>query len=504
MLNGSRRRRLAPGSFLRIATRRSHQLVVLVVFVLGVLTATAALAAEHVQPVGWDAGMALTTVADLNADPHVVEVNLVAREADVEIGRGERVHAWTYNGSLPGPVIRARVGDRLIVHFTNNLPMNTTVHWHGVRVPNAMDGVPEHTQPAVASGKSFTYDFVLSDAGLFWYHPHVMSAAQVGFGLYGALLVDDPDDGVNVADEAVLVLSDLALIDGEGQGQIEAPDSGGDLAATFGREGTRVLLNGRTDAQMRARDGAPQRWRIVNAAKSRYFLLDLEGEPFTVVGTDGGLQARSERRDVLALAPGERLDVIVAPRKPIDGSRLILRSGLINRGFGSVEFRRVEQLLTMEFADLPTYRGSAPRATSRSIAPLDLTNATRVDIALTLTTNVDGLTQFGINGRPFSEERTRSARVGETQLWTIRNTTKWSHPFHLHGFFFQVLDDHDQPVQPLAWKDTVDVPFEQTVKVVVRFDDRPGMWMYHCHILDHADLGLMGMLDVRRPSGDPK
>ena len=504
MLNGSRRRRLAPGSFLRIATRRSHQLVVLVVFVLGVLTAAAALAAEHVQPVGWDAGMALTTVADLNPDPHVVEVNLVAREADVEIGRGERVHAWTYNGSLPGPVIRARVGDRLIVHFTNNLPMNTTVHWHGVRVPNAMDGVPEHTQPAVASGKSFTYDFVLSDAGLFWYHPHVMSAAQVGFGLYGALLVDDPEDGVDVADEAVLVLSDLALIDGESQGQIEAPDSGGDLAATFGREGTRVLLNGRTDAWIRALDGAPQRWRIVNAAKSRYFLLDLDGEPFTVVGTDGGLQARSERRDVLALAPGERLDVIVAPRKPIDGARVILRSGLINRGFGSVEFRRVEQLLTMEFADLPTYRGSAPRATSRSIAPLDLTNATRVDIALTLTTNVDGLTQFGINGRPFSEEQTRSARVGETQLWTIRNTTKWSHPFHLHGFFFQVLDDRAQPTQPLAWKDTVDVPFEQTVKVAVRFDDRPGMWMYHCHILDHADLGLMGMLDVRRPSGDPK
>lgn len=460
------------------------------------LTAAAARAAEQLQPVGWDAGLALTTVADLNPDPHVVEVNLVAREADVEIGRGERVHAWTYNGALPGPVIRARVGDRLIVHFTNNLPMNTTVHWHGVRVPNAMDGVPEHTQPAVASGKSFTYDFVLEDAGLFWYHPHVMSAAQVGFGLYGALLVDDPDDGVNVADEAVLVLSDLALIDGEGQGQIEAPDSGGDLAATFGREGTRVLLNGRTDAQMRARDGAPQRWRIVNAAKSRYFLLDLDGEPFTVIGTDGGLQAHSERRDVLALAPGERLDVIVAPRRPVEGSSAVLRSGLINRGFGSIEFRRVEQLLTVEFADLPTYQGPTTRATSRAIAPLDLTNATRVDIALTLTTNVDGLTRYGINGRPFSEERTRSARVGETQLWTIRNTTKWSHPFHLHGFFFQVLDDRGQPTQPLAWKDTVDVPFEQTVKVAVRFDDRPGMWMYHCHILDHADLGLMGMLEV--------
>src|SRR5581483_3153342 len=114
-----------------------------------------------------------------------------------------------------------------------------TVHWHGVRGPNAMDGVPEHTQAAVASGKSFTYDFILQDAGLFWYHPHVMSAAEVGFGLYGALLVDDPADGVGVADELVLVLSDMAAADGE----IEAADSGGDLASVFGREGTRVLVN---------------------------------------------------------------------------------------------------------------------------------------------------------------------------------------------------------------------------------------------------------------------
>ena len=215
-----------------------------------------------------------------------------------------------------------------------------------------------------------------------------------------------------------------------------------------------------------------------------------------MIGTDGGLQARAERRDALALAPGERLDVIVAPRKPMDGSTVVLRSGLINRGFGSVEFRRVEQLLTVDFVDLPSYQGPSPRITSRAIQPLDLTGATRVDLALTLSTNVDGLTRYGINGQPFSEDRSRSAHVGETQLWTITNTTRWSHPFHLHGFFFQVLDAREQPAQPLAWKDTVDVPFEQTVKIAVRFDDRPGMWMYHCHILDHADLGLMGMLEV--------
>ena len=114
----------------------------------------------------------------------------------MEVAPGTKVNAWTYDGHLPGPLIRAHVGDRIIVHFTNDLPQPTTIHWHGVRVPIEMDGVPDVSQPEVKHGESFTYDFVARDAGLFWYHPHVMSAAQVGFGLYGALLVEDPADGV--------------------------------------------------------------------------------------------------------------------------------------------------------------------------------------------------------------------------------------------------------------------------------------------------------------------
>jgi FtsP/CotA-like multicopper oxidase with cupredoxin domain len=120
---------------------------------------------------------------DRNPDPRVIESDVTARVADVEVAPGSRVKAWTYDGLMPGPFIRARVGDRLIVHFTNNLPEPSTIHWHGVRVPIEMDGVPGISQPAVKPGESFVYDFVLRDAGLFWYHPYHMSAAQVGFGL---------------------------------------------------------------------------------------------------------------------------------------------------------------------------------------------------------------------------------------------------------------------------------------------------------------------------------
>jgi FtsP/CotA-like multicopper oxidase with cupredoxin domain len=177
-------------------------------------------AAASFAPANWDAGLRLTEARDTNSDPKVVEIDLTARIADVEVAPGQRVRAWTYDGSIPGPLIRARIGDRLIVHFTNELPQPTTIHWHGVRVPIEMDGVPGISQPETKPGERFTYDFVLRDAGLYWYHPHVMSAAQVGFGLYGALLVEDPDDGIDVEDELTLVLSDIGF---DSKGVLESP-----------------------------------------------------------------------------------------------------------------------------------------------------------------------------------------------------------------------------------------------------------------------------------------
>src|SRR5215471_12832983 len=277
------------------------------------LLASAAYAAPplpSVQPAGWDRDLKLREAPDLNPDPHIVEVDLDARIAPVEVAPGVRTNAWTYNGGIPGPLIRAHVGDRLIVHFTNHLPQPTTVHWHGIRVPIQMDGVPDVSQPAVQTDGNFTYDFVVPDAGLYWYHPHVMSAAQVGFGLYGALLVEDPTEQVGVADETVIVLSDIGI---NGRGELDSPDSGGSTGMAFGREGGYVLVNGKVRPQLVMRSGAPQRWRVVNTAKSRFFQIDLDGQKITRIGGDGGLLARPVTLDALVIAPGERADVIVAP-----------------------------------------------------------------------------------------------------------------------------------------------------------------------------------------------
>lgn len=443
-------------------------------------------------PPDWDADIKLKEPTDLNPDPRILEINLTAKLADVPIA-GTTVRAWTYDGGIPGPLIRARVNDRLIVHFKNELPEPTTVHWHGVRVPIEMDGVPDISQPAVKQGETFTYDFVLRDAGLYWYHPHYMSNAQVGFGLYGALLVEDPDDGVNVGDQLTLVLSDIGF---DKDGELEPADSGGAAGMVFGREGAYILVNGKNRPVMRARAGAPQRWRVVNAAKSRFFLLDLEGQPMTIIGKDGGIQEYSERKEAVLVTPGERVDLIVAPTgKP--GSSLILRALLYNRGYGSIEYRNDEEIMTVELTDDPPITTEHTVNVSREIVPPSAEGATPVPMKFTLPPmDAKGESEFRINGVPYWKAKPFRASIGETQLWTVINDTDWDHPFHLHGFFFVELDENNEPIRPLAWRDTVNIPMNQTRRLLVKFDERPGQWMIHCHILDHAEGGLMGSVLV--------
>jgi FtsP/CotA-like multicopper oxidase with cupredoxin domain len=275
---------------------------------------------------------------------------------------------------------------------------------------------------------------------------------------------------------------------------LEPADSGGSAGMVFGREGDHVLANGRRRPTLKARAGAPQRWRIVNAAKSRFFYLDLDGQPFTVIGSDGGMQEQPVTTDILLITPGERVDVIVAPRGTA-GTTLPVRAMLYNRGYGSVEYRAVEEVMLIEFSDDPPVAARAITVT-RAMAPPSVEGATPVDVVLTLPPMRNNKSEFQVNGVPFWKAKPFLAKLGEKQLWIVKNDSDWDHPFHLHGFFFHVLDDKNQPVRPLALKDTVNVPMKTTVRLLVHFDERPGEWMFHCHILDHADGGLMGTVLV--------
>ena len=445
----------------------------------------------------WEQGLSLVEAEDINPDPAIVEINLTAKIAEVEVAPGRRVQAWTYNGVLPGPLVRAQKGNRLIVHFKNELPKPTTVHWHGLQVPIQMDGVPGASQPNVEPGGSFTYDFTVPDAALFWYHPHVMSAAQLGFGLYGPMLVEDPDDGVGLDTERILVLSD---IDVTPTNELESPETGGSAGMAFGREGNIVLVNGRQKPRVTIPPGVTQRWRIVNAAKSRYFDLDAgEQHRLLQIGGDGGFLEQSVDLPTVRLAPGERADVIITPAGP-PGTEIPVIARLFDRGYGSTEARMEEGIFSLVMGSEPAPPPVPLPRVTRAIEPLSLEGAEPVAIEFNVAQDtVSKAFYYTINGQSLGKFKPVQATVGTTQIWTITNPSPWSHPFHLHGFFFQVLDENNQPVRPLQWKDTVDVPYKKSVRVAVKYDDRPGLWMFHCHILDHADGGLMAFLSLARP-----
>ena len=271
----------------------------------------------------------------------------------------------TYNGLVPGPMIRARVGDRVIVHFTNALAEETTIHWHGLRVPAAMDGMPGHSQPPVHRAAAFLYDFVVPDASTFWYHPHVNSAVQEGNGMYGAFIVDDPAEPAGLGDEVVMVLSD---IDVKEDGSLQPADGGGDLGTLFGREGNVLLVNGKVKPTLKARPGLRQRWRIINAAKSRYFQIALDGHSFTRIGGDGGLLTAPVEVSRPVLTPGERADLLVVPEGE-PGAELVVRWIPFDRGFGSTFNRPNEDLFTVRLEGTRAETPALPEL-RREIAPL--------------------------------------------------------------------------------------------------------------------------------------
>ncbi|HEX22342.1 MAG TPA: multicopper oxidase family protein, partial [Chromatiales bacterium] len=227
----------------------------------------------------------LQVAEDINPDPGIVEINLEAREDYVEIIPGVPSKVYTYNGSVPGPLIRGKVGDTLIVHFTNNLPEPTTIHWHGLRLPADMDG-SSVAQTPIQPGDSFTYKFELTEASLFWYHPHVRSNEQVEKGLAGALLVkerkQDLAKEIRKAKQKILVIDDVLL---DEDGQVEAAFTGTIeevlLKKINGRDGNTLLVNGSEMPTMYVKSGEPVRWRMVNIANTRFMRVVVPGHKLT-------------------------------------------------------------------------------------------------------------------------------------------------------------------------------------------------------------------------------
>jgi len=195
--------------------------------------------------------------------------------------------------------------------------------------------------------------------------------------------------------------------------------------------------------------------------------------------------------DEIKLVPSERVDFVFTPGDE-PGTQDWLRWIPTDRGYGSTFNRFSENIMAIETVDLPEVEPEEIPYALRTIEPIDTSDAKELLIDLTIDFPEDGSVEMGINGIPYRDVRPIEASVGETHIWNVRNDTEFNHPFHLHGYFFQVLDEDRVP----EWKDSVDIPVNTEVKLAVHFDERPGTWMYHCHILDHAEVGMMGQLQI--------
>lgn len=424
--------------------------------------------------------------SDSSRGPIVHTIHLTASVFEWEIAPGRRVQAWGFNRSLPGPLLEAREGDTLRVLFTNLLPEPTTVHWHGLRIPAGMDGTSS-VQAPVQPGECFEYILPLPDAGTYWYHAHAHETVQMERGMYGGIVVHGRKDPVLDGDK-IFLLDDMAL-----------DASGGFKQPTWflprwmerhnGREGDELLINGKKDVRSIMQGGQMERWRFINTASARYIHLSLGGHPFKVIAMDGRYISRPILQTELLLTPGERADIVVGPFAA--HQILPVESLPFDRGTGRARKRQFGTIHVQGHASsiafLPEHLERIPE-----IATME-TPVTRHIVLHGRRNWRDGV-DFTINGSMHLHDS--PVEVGSLQIWEIKNPGKLDHPFHLHGFFFQVLSVNGVPPEVPAWKDTVNIPRGGVVRIAWLVDDRPGRWMYHCHILEHHAAGMMAHFDV--------
>lgn len=430
----------------------------------------------------------------------LVTKTLTARPATLDLG-GPTVSTWAYDDVLPGPLVRATAGDLVRITVDNQLPVETSVHWHGIALHNAADGVPGLTQKAVTSRRQFTYEFVAPDPGTYFYHPHV--GVQLDRGLYAPLIIDDPHEPGAYDAEWILVLDDwidgtgttpdevLADLMASGSSSGGMHGMGGMGGSPFGDAGDvtypHFLINGRVGTApdvLRAEPGQRVRIRVINAAADTIFAVALGDHRMTVTHTDG-FAVQEQEAGAFYIGMGERYDVVVTladgvfplVAKPIgkDGATLAevrTGSGPIPTPARAAEIRELTG---------PVLLGSDLRPADSARLP-DKDIGQSVDLALS---GQMSTYEWAINGAPYGKNEPITIESGERVSMQITNMTMMTHPVHLHGHTFALPNG--------LRKDTVLLTPMQRMVVELEANN-PGNWAAHCHNIYHAEAGMMAAL----------
>lgn len=414
---------------------------------------------------------------------------------------------WLYGGTSPGPLIEAWRGEELEVEFLNNLDVPTTMHWHGIRNLNEMDGVPDLTQAAIEPGERFTYRFPLKDAGSFWYHAHNKGWEQLARGLYGPLIVREPDE-VSGPHDITLVADDWRLDDDY---QLHE-DSFGSLMdwSHQGRLGNWLTVNGTTDPEIPVAGGTV-RLRLINAANARTLAFRLgNGAPMRIVALDGAPCAAFDAESV-RVAPAQRVDVLAS----FDDGRTVLEEISTGEPIDAVRFVGTTDA-TMPAPALPDRpRSDRPRSDRpRSDRP-DTVGARVIDIHMQggAMGNLESARFEGetVPLRQLAREHSKlwafngivggydhmlaELALGEVAVLRVRNDTRWEHAMHLHGHHFWVNSREFGEAGRDVLRDTYLMAPGETADLVF-IADNPGLWLFHCHMMEHHAAGMGGVISV--------
>ncbi len=419
-----------------------------------------------------------------NKEPNgtIIEYAITAEPASIELPSGTITNAWAYNGRTPSPEIRLTLGDTLRIPFTNNLPDETTIHFHGIRVPNAMDGVPGVTQNPIQPGESFVYEFTPKDAGTFWFHPHVRGSEQLERGLYGTIIVEDKYTQ-SLDQDYVIILDDWRLSSAT---TINETFNHPHDIAHDGRWGD-ITVNNKVSEIITARPGEHIRLRFVNTANGRVF-QPVFSQPVQLVAVDGMSLAEPIPYETMEVAPGNRIDVEFIAESDFS---------VVDTFFG-----RLNMLLNVEVSGEKVTSTIIDYPKSIHIPAWNSAEAisAKPDIEYVLDADGGGMMgmmafNWSINDDLYREDTPLSLTREEVSKIRFRNDSLRFHPMHLHGQFFKVIARDGNPVDEPYWRDTILVHGVETIDVMLMPRD-VGEWAMHCHIQEHAEAGMMTTLIV--------
>jgi FtsP/CotA-like multicopper oxidase with cupredoxin domain len=442
---------------------------------------------------------------------------------------GRSVTMYGFNGQYPGPLIRATRGSTIIVALENRLDQPTSVHWHGVRLENRFDGVPDVTQRAVPPGGRFQYRVHFRDAGIYWYHPHVREDVQQDLGLYGNILVSPPDTPwLPPADhEEVLALDDI-LLDDEGVAPygVDTPTH-----ALMGRWGNVLLVNGEPRYALDVHRGEVVRFYLTNVSNARVYNLSIGNTRMKVVASDAGKYEREAWASSVVIAPAERY--VVDVRFDSAGAVALTNRvqaldhmygtyaptvdtlGVVHVALGGGPTSAGSAFPTLHAnAELAPYRRYLRRAPDRTLVldletrnlpqpvammlnslnvPMDWNDGMSMANWVTTGREVKWILRDAASGRENMDVHWQFRRGTMVKLRIFNNPTSvhaMDHPIHLHGQRFLILSRNGVPNENLVWKDTGLIPAGERVDLLVDMAN-PGTWLLHCHVAEHMGTGMM-------------